>query len=62
MSTDLPVLSGLRQRSRLPAAPAPATDVIGEYEPAQRDHARRQITDAHRHLVARLLSGDLDPL
>jgi len=37
-------------------------DVINEYEPAQREHARSQITDAHRHLVARLLSGDLDSL
>lgn len=37
-------------------------DIVNEYEPAQREHARTQITDAHRHLVARLFSGDLDPL
>lgn len=36
--------------------------IIGEFEPAQREQARRQITDAHRHLARRLLSGDLDPL
>jgi len=36
--------------------------VVDEYEPAQRDLARTQITDGHRHLVARLFSGDLDPL
>jgi hypothetical protein len=36
--------------------------IVGEFEPAQREQARRQITDAHRHLARRLLSGDLDPL
>jgi hypothetical protein len=36
--------------------------VIEEYEPAQRAHARTLITDADRRLVARLFSGDLDPL
>jgi hypothetical protein len=36
--------------------------IVGEFEPAQREQARRQITNAHRHLARRLLSGDLDPL
>ncbi|MFI9415227.1 hypothetical protein [Nocardia gamkensis] len=36
--------------------------IIGEFEPAQRDHARAQITDTHRNMAVRLLAGDLDPL
>lgn len=36
--------------------------IIGEFEPAQREQARRQITGTHRHIARRLLSGDLDPL
>jgi hypothetical protein len=36
--------------------------IVGEFEPAQREQARRQITNAHRHLARRLLAGDLDPL
>jgi hypothetical protein len=36
--------------------------IVAEFEPAQREQARRQITDAHRHLARRLFSGDLDPL
>jgi hypothetical protein len=35
--------------------------VIAEYESAQRDHARTQISDADRQMVTRLLAGDLDP-
>lgn len=37
-------------------------DIAREYEPAQRDLARTQITDVHRRVVGLLLSGDLDPL
>ncbi|CRK56932.1 hypothetical protein [Alloactinosynnema sp. L-07] len=37
-------------------------DLISEYEPAQIAQARVHTTDDHRHLVARLFSGDLDPL
>jgi len=36
-------------------------EIVGEFEPAQREQARSQITDSHRHLVSRLWSGDLDP-
>lgn len=53
---------GMRRVGEYAGRVAQLDDVINEYEPAQRDHARRQITDTHRHLVARLLSGDLDPL
>jgi hypothetical protein len=37
-------------------------DVVGQYEPAQVDRARDQITDTHHQVATRLLSGDLDPL
>jgi hypothetical protein len=37
-------------------------DVLREYEPAQREQARTQITDHHRGIAARLFAGDLDPL
>lgn len=37
-------------------------EIVNEYEPAQRAHARSQITDAHRRLTVRLFAGDLDPL
>jgi hypothetical protein len=36
--------------------------IAGEFEPAQREQARRQITDTHRRFAGRLFSGDLDPL
>ncbi|MGW4591706.1 hypothetical protein ACWEKJ_30685 [Amycolatopsis thermoflava] len=36
--------------------------IVGEFEPAQREQARRQITNTHRHLARRLFTGDLDPL
>ncbi|WP_157171129.1 hypothetical protein [Nocardia araoensis] len=36
--------------------------IIAEFEPAQRDHARAQITDTHRTMTVRLLAGDLDSL
>jgi hypothetical protein len=35
--------------------------IVSEYEPAQRDHARTRVTDADRQMVTRLLAGDLDP-
>lgn len=37
-------------------------DIVAEFEPTQREQARQQITDQHRHLAARLLEGELDPL
>lgn len=37
-------------------------DILREYEPAQREQARAQITDHHRGIAARLFAGDLDPL
>jgi len=55
-------VSGTHRVGEYAGRVAQLDDVINEYEPAQREHARTQITDAHRRLVARLLSGDLDPL
>ena len=46
--------------TRFAGAIAQLTDIIEEYEPAQRDHARAQITDHHRHLAHRLLAGELE--
>jgi hypothetical protein len=37
-------------------------EIVEEFEPAQRTQARRQITDQHHRLAARLLQGELDPL
>jgi hypothetical protein len=36
--------------------------IVNEYEPAQVDLARSQISDRHRTVVAGLFSGSLDPL
>jgi hypothetical protein len=36
--------------------------IVNEYEPAQVDLARSQISDRHRTVVARLFAGSLDPL
>jgi hypothetical protein len=37
-------------------------NIVEEFEPAQREQARQQITDQHRRLVGRLLEGEFDPL
>ena len=40
---------------------AQLAEIINEYELAQRDHARSQITDAQRRMVDALFAGHLDP-
>lgn len=69
---QLAVLDGLRARQpQVPLARwitefagrvAQLDEIIEEFEPAQRIQARRQITDQHHRLAARLLEGELDPL
>jgi hypothetical protein len=67
---QLAVLDALNQRrdhvtvqqwvTELAGRVAQLEQIVDEFEPAQREQARFQINDQHRHLAARLLAGDLD--